>query len=114
MATSKKGGGGDEPSKQLTPQNMADWNKFLDWVRSKGFEGSKELDHNEPLAKSLFVEYKKANPSTTVDYSIVPLVQTEMQKLRDNAQAFASRRVKKSITRSPGSEKYFTSISRSA
>jgi hypothetical protein len=88
------GGGGDEKkaAPALTPQNMSDWNRFLDFVKQKGYEGSKELDTNEPLAKSLFDQYRKVNPNTTISYDIVPAVQMEMQKLRNNAQAFAQRR----------------------
>jgi hypothetical protein len=92
-----KNGGGEQP--QLSPQNMSDWNRFLDWVKTKGYEGSTELDTNEPLARSLFDQYKKVNPTTSIHYGIVPLVQTEMQKMKNNAQAFAARRGQKDASK---------------
>lgn len=85
--------GPDPKPKSLTPQQMGDWNKFLDFVKAKGYEGSAELDKKDKnLGQSLFNEFKKANPKTSIDYSIVPSVQTEMQKLKTNTQSFLERR----------------------
>ncbi len=96
IATPKKTmirlGGGDDP-KPLTPQMMAEWNQFLDYVKAKGLEGSKDLDSKDKgLGQKLFNEFKSANPNITIDYTIVPSVQSEIQKLKQSAQSFAARR----------------------
>lgn len=90
------GGGGDpEPPKtrKLTPAEMAQWNQFLDHVKSKGYEGSADLNvKNKNLGASLFADWKKGNPNATINYDIVPSVQQEMQNLKTSAQGFAQRR----------------------
>lgn len=85
-------GGGDEPDNTLTPQKMKEWNQFLDFIKTKGYEGSEKLDHDKALGQSLFNEFKKNNPNVSISYDIVTPVQTEMQKLKESAQSFAERR----------------------
>lgn len=76
----------------ITAQERMDWNKFLDFVKEKGYEGSKELDKgNDALARRLFDEFKKLNPNTTINYDIVAPVQYEMHKIRQMARGFAER-----------------------
>ena len=78
--------------RELTNAERVDWNNFIDFVESKGLKGSDKLGKgSENLAKSLFAEYKKLNPTTTVNYDIVPSVQYEMQVLRQNVQGFEER-----------------------
>lgn len=83
----------DDPKKNpsLTPQQMQEWNSLLDHIKSRGYEGSEQLDHDKKLGESLFNEWKQKNPGATIDYGAVKSVQGEMQKLRDNAQGFAAR-----------------------
>lgn len=85
-------GGGDEPKEKLTPQKMKEWNMFIDWMKTKGHSGSTKLDKDKTLGQSLFNQFKKDNPSTTITYDIVPAVQTEFQRLKNDAQNFAARR----------------------
>jgi hypothetical protein len=76
----------------VTAQERIDWNKFLDFVKEKGYEGSKELDKgSDALARKLFDEFKKLNPNTTINYEIVASVQYEMHKIRQMARGFAER-----------------------
>jgi len=88
--------GGDEPKtvtpRQLKPEELTQWNQFLDYVKSRGYEGSEELNNrSKALGESLFNDFRKQNKNITIGYDIVPHVQTEMTKLRDNARDFARR-----------------------
>lgn len=77
----------------VSSKERNDWNSFIDFVESKGLQGSEKLDKgSDALAKSLFTEYKKLNPKTTLTYELVPSIQYEMQKLKQNVQGFAERR----------------------
>lgn len=56
MADDKK----ELPKKKLTDSEKADWNNLLDFVNSKGYRGSKDLDRcDDSLAKSSMVLGKK-------------------------------------------------------
>lgn len=86
-------GGGDEPPKPLTPQQRKEWNAYVDYVDKRGYKGSPLLDKRETgLATSLFNEFKKQNPNTTISLNDIASVQTEMQNLAKAAQAFEARR----------------------
>lgn len=87
-------GGGDPTTPQpLTPQQMREWNMFIDFLQKKGIAGSKDLDSkNKNLGANLFEQFRKEVPGVTITYDIVKPVQTEMQKLKDAAQSFAARR----------------------
>lgn len=80
----------DDPG-TLTPKKMSEWNRLLDFLKQKGYEGSTKLDKDKALGQSLFNEFKKANPGTSITYDIVPTVQREMEKLKESAQSFAER-----------------------
>ena len=87
------GGDPGDDNKQLTPQQMKDWNRYVDYVKEKGYTGSKDLDKRETgLAKNLFNNFLKENPDATIKYEDIGLVQQEMNKLKDQARAFAARR----------------------
>lgn len=81
-----------EDPPELTPQKMKEWNQLLDFIKTKGYEGSTKLDKDKALSQQLFNEFKKANPQTSITYDIVPVVQREMEKLKQSAQGFAARR----------------------
>lgn len=68
---------GGQSYRRLSPQQMTEWNSFLDFVGSKGLTGSKNLDSDPTLVKNLFAEYKKANGSFSLDETWVPDVQNE-------------------------------------
>lgn len=97
----KKQTGGTQPKpadtpparRRLTPGEMQQWNMFLDFVKNEGYEGSEDLNKkNKNLGATLFDKFKKANPNISIDYSIVPDVQNEMQVLGESVRAFAARR----------------------
>lgn len=76
----------------VTAQERMEWNQFLDFVKEKGYEGSKELDKkSDALARKLFDEFKKLHPETTLSYELVASIQYEMHKLRQTARGFAKR-----------------------
>lgn len=93
-------------NEKLTPQKMQEWNKLLDFIKSKGHEGSTKLDKDKTLGQSLFNEFKKANPNTTITYDIVPTVQREMERLKESAQSFAERH------KDPNAKKVMSGISK--
>jgi hypothetical protein len=76
--------GGEDPTnppkqyRRLNPQQMTEWNGFLDFVKQQGAQGSKNLDmKNKKLGAQLFDKYKATNPNLSIDYSWVPDVQNE-------------------------------------
>lgn len=84
---------GDEVPKDLTPRQRSEWNAYVDWLDTKGYKGSPLLDKKATgLASGLFEQFKKENPDVTLTYENISQVQTEMQKLRENVQAFEKRR----------------------
>jgi hypothetical protein len=91
----KQTGGATSPEgnvRRLSPAEMQQWNQFLDYVKQKGYEGSPELNKkNKNLGSTLFNEFKASNPGISIDYSIVPSVQNEMQVLGQSARDFATR-----------------------
>lgn len=87
------GPGDDEPIAPLTPKQMQDWNRYVDYLELKGYKGSKDLDKKETgLAKKLLEDFRKEYPDASITYDDVKKVQIEMQKLKDQAQGFAARR----------------------
>jgi hypothetical protein len=93
MAKPTNDGGGDPKTvSKLTPQQMMDWNRLLDHIKSRGYEGSPVLDHDKALSQQLFQEFAQKNPGTSITYQNVADVQNEMQRLKDAAQGFAQRR----------------------
>ncbi len=89
----KMSGGGDDPPQPLTPQQRKEWNAYVDYLDKRGYKGSPMLDRKETgLATSLFNDFKKENPNTTITLNHVASVQNEMQNLARAAQAFEARR----------------------
>jgi hypothetical protein len=86
-------GGGEDPPKELTPQQRKEWNAYADFIEKRGYKGSPLLDKKETgLAVNLFNQFKKENPNTTITLDHIPVVQAEMQKLADSARSFEARR----------------------
>lgn len=78
---------------RLNPNEMQEWNSYLDFVKTQGYEGSSDLDiKDKKLGENLFNQFKTNNPNTSINYDIVPRVQQELTYLRDQAQGFAKRR----------------------
>ena len=98
--------GGDDPTQPLSPKQRADWNKYVDWLKAKGYSGSRDLDKKETgLARKLIDDFRKENPDATIDYNNVKQVQMEMQQLKQNVQGFAARR------NDPNADKLMSGIS---
>jgi hypothetical protein len=77
----------------LSQTQMRDWNAFVDFVESKGYKGSKELDvKGAGLGKKLMDEFKKLHPETSVNYEMVAQVQQAMVGVQKTAQEFSKRR----------------------
>jgi hypothetical protein len=92
MAKPTNGGGDPKPVSKLTPQQMMDWNRLLDHIKSKGYEGSTVLDHDKTLGQKLFQEFAQKNPGVSITYDNVADVQNEMQRLRDTSQDYAKKK----------------------
>lgn len=84
------GNGGDPPAieapanyKPSTPDERSRWNKFLDFLESKGMSGNKELDKRDrSRGLELLTEFNKTNPQYRVDPSFVPRAQYESHLIR--------------------------------
>jgi hypothetical protein len=86
-------GGGDDDKKprRLTPQEMQQFNSFLDFVKSKGLQGSPTLDHDPNLRQSLFDEYNKGN-NTSITPDFIRSVQNEHQQFANQSKDFLKRK----------------------
>ena len=77
----------------LTPREMEEWNRLIDFTSEKGLSGSKTLDNkSENLGKTLFDQYKQAFPDTVITYDIVPRAQREFLEFQKNNQRFKDER----------------------
>ena len=69
--------------KKLSDVQMSDWNKFIDFLESKGYRGSTEFDKKDKnLGQVAFDAYKKLNPNFTLNYADIPSVQQAILDLR--------------------------------
>jgi len=65
-----------DPPVKITPEYKAEWNKFLDFINSKGYRGNQELDKRDTnLGKTLIDEYVKSNPESKLSYEIIKPIQ---------------------------------------
>lgn len=61
-----------DPPTQITNAHKAEWNKFLDYLNTKGYRGNKELDRRDTnLGKGLMEEYQRMNPQSPINYDLV-------------------------------------------
>jgi hypothetical protein len=94
IAAAVLGGGGgakkDVPKSEApqnyrpsTPQQRNNWNKFLDFMASKGMGGNADLDKRDKTrGLELLNEYNKRNPSAAVTPDFIPVAQYESQLIR--------------------------------
>lgn len=74
--------------KKLTLQQRQDWNKYLEFLRQEGLQGSPKLDSGEPtLGKKILFKYLKDNPESSLnDFgnqdNLIRSIQYEMKLLR--------------------------------
>lgn len=67
----------------VTPQNMQDWNSFIDYLEKEGYKGNADLDiRDKNLSSSLLTQYNKLNPKSTLNYNMVPAFQQEFVNYR--------------------------------
>ena len=70
--------------KQLTTQQMQDWNNFVSFLDTKGYKGHTDFDIKDKNLGQLAMDtYKKYNPNFSLSYSDVPAVQQGMQDVRN-------------------------------
>lgn len=70
----------------VTPQNMQDWNAFIDFLDKEGYKGHAELDmRDKNLSKSFIDKYNKVNPNSSLRYDMVPQFQQEFVNYRQKA-----------------------------
>lgn len=89
MMNANKGNNEDgQENQQPNPDNpdvrkiKKDWNDFLSWMKSKGVQGKPELDKGD-LGNKYFKEYIKANPQTSLNENVIPIIRQEYIRLRD-------------------------------
>jgi hypothetical protein len=83
-------GGGNPPSvnaptnyKPSTPDERGRWNRFLDFLASKGMGGNPELDKRDRTrGMELLNEFNKTNPQHRVDPAFIPRAQYESYLIR--------------------------------
>lgn len=83
------GPGGGTSAANTTPivindQVKGEWNKFQDFTKAQGAQGSKDLDvQSKNMGQSLMDQYRKQNPNTMLTYDYIKPIQ----------QAFADQRL---------------------
>jgi hypothetical protein len=69
--------------KPSNAQQRSNWNRFLDFMASKGLGGSTDLDKRDrTLGMDMLNEFNKNNPNFKVDPSFVPVAQYESHLIR--------------------------------
>lgn len=78
------GGEIEDPTKKLPPAKLDEWNKFIDFVDSKGYKGNPTLDiKDKNLGQSLFTQYRASNPGAQLSYDDVLPIQQHLSAYRD-------------------------------
>jgi hypothetical protein len=73
------------PTQPLTPEQKANWNRFIDFVAAQKMTGSPLLDQrNKQVGMSLLQKFNYANPKYALPTDIVPVVQQNLQDYRTN------------------------------
>lgn len=75
----------DPTPKGLTPEQKANWNKFIDYVGSHKMTGNPILDQRDKqVGLGLLAKYNMENPKNALPTDIVPKVQQDLQDYRTN------------------------------
>ena len=82
----KTGGGGEGDSKtkaevKVSNQNRADWNAYVDFLRTKGVAANPALD-KDGLGFKYFDEYVKSNPKTSLTRDVILPIQKDLLDYR--------------------------------
>ena len=75
-----------EATKKTPPDDRTlkgDWNKYLDYLESKGVKGDEKLDKGG-LGNQYFLEYIKANPTTSLSVDVIPRIRNLYTELRNS------------------------------
>lgn len=71
--------------KKLTPGEMQFWNGYVDYVASKGYKGSPDLDvRDKGISKNLYDEYAKTQNFATPYDHFIPAVQSNIKQQRQD------------------------------
>jgi hypothetical protein len=73
-----------KPKPQITNQHRADYNAYIDFLRSKGVAGNKVLDSNK-VGKKYLADYIAANPNTSLSEDLVAPIQSDFQNYKQYA-----------------------------
>ncbi len=76
-----KTGGGEEDAPVIDNRVRSDWNKYVDYLRTKGLAGNEILDKGG-YGNQVLQQYIKENPSTSLTVDIVKPLQSEFMKYR--------------------------------
>lgn len=69
----------------LTNDQKVHWNNFVDYLQKTGYKGSKALDNrNMAMGENLLAKFNQMNPGSQIRYEDVPMVQSELQKYRQD------------------------------
>lgn len=87
-----------DPPVKITPAHKAEWNKFLDFINTKGFRGNQDLDkRDQNIGRSLMDEYVKSNPQTVINYDIIKPIQENVLQDWDLMKKITSMKGIKSV-----------------
>lgn len=78
----KAGVDNENPTGNVNPAVMQQWNQYVDWLESKGMKGSPELDKGDTGFK-MMEQYRKENPSFKLTKDDVGVIQQKLQEYRD-------------------------------
>ena len=78
----KTGGDNENPTSNVNPAVMQQWNGYVDWLESKGMKGSPELDKGDTGFK-MMEQYRKENPSFKLTKDDIGSIQQKLQEYRD-------------------------------
>lgn len=72
----------------ITPQHMKDWNAFTQYAKQKGYSNNPDLDiKTKNVGEQYLNEYRKINPTTSIDYNMVQPIQQSLQDYRNSSLA---------------------------
>ena len=66
----------------ISVKQMAEWNNYVKWMKSKGFSGNKKMD-NVKFSEDILEQYKQENPEFWIkDSNDIKKVQTVLKAFR--------------------------------
>lgn len=71
-----------ESKETVTNEIRSDWNKYIEWLRSKKLAGDQSLDH-KGKGVQLLQDYMKEHPETTISLEKIDDIQEEFKRYRE-------------------------------